>query len=55
MAVLKTKTFYSVLRNKEGIYWIFWGLGSVHNTATFPMSLLKSSKKVVIWNKISSK
>ena len=28
---------------------------SVHNSATFPMLLLKSSKKVVILNEISSK
>ena len=30
-------------------------LHSVHNSATFPMLLLKSSKKVVILNEISSK
>ena len=29
--------------------------GSVHNSATFPMLLLKSSKKVVILNEISRK
>ena len=29
--------------------------GSVHNSATFPMLLLKSSKKVVNLNEISSK
>ena len=30
-------------------------LHSVHNSATFPMLLLKSSKKVVILNEISRK
>ena len=32
-----------------------WQYFSVHNSATFPMLLLKSSKKVVILNEISSK
>ena len=40
MAVLKTETFYSVLRNKEGIYWIFWGLGRHQYTKTASKSFL---------------
>ena len=35
--------------------WTDLTLTSVHNSATFPMLLLKSSKKVVILNEISSK